>query len=202
MKQILPFVAMLAFGTAAGAQSLSVTQTSASAVAGGINVNVKSISYNGAGYVSHAHTVNGTTIDLTVCYYFNMTLPVLTFDDDFFIPVTEAGNYTVNITVYNSSSAEICDYFSVAGGGMHQVLDTVDFVAEKSRNRFYPNPTHGPIAFADGGQPADIAVYDQLGRIVMRHFGTQIDLSTLNSGIYIVTARTDTGIFTQKLIKN
>ncbi|CAM3306025.1 hypothetical protein FLLO111716_02490 [Flavobacterium longum] len=201
MRKLFFLFAFALLSAAAAGQTIQITESSATAVTGGVNVNVKTISFNGAGYLSHTYTINGNTIDLSVCYYFNMLLPVLTFDNDFFIPVTQSGDYTVNITVYNSSSTEVCDYFSSGGSATHNVLATKDLDLTKSLG-LYPNPTTGAL-FLDTVTDGPLYVYDQLGRLVMQtNASSAIDLSPLTSGVYIVSGKIDEQTLNQKIIKN
>lgn len=191
---------MLLFSLSVGAQSIQITSMDATAVAGGINVNLKTISFNGAGYLSHSHTITGNTIDLSVCYYFNLTLPVLTFDDNFFIPVTEAGNYTVNVTVYNSASTEVCDFFSSGGTASDTVLSSDQF--DKPQIALFPNPTNGIVTVSNDGSIENLTVYDQVGRLVIHKNSTNtIDLTDLSNGVYLVKGEIATQAFTQKIIK-
>lgn len=202
MRTLLFLFVLAVFSAPALGQTIQITESSATAVTGGMNVNVKTISFNGAGYLSHTYSINGNTIDLSVCYYFNFLLPILTFDNDFFIPITQSGDYTVNITVYNSSSTEVCDYFSSGGSATHNVLATPDLGLPKSLG-LYPNPTTGTL-FLDTVTESPLYVYDQLGRLVMQTnaASTTIDLSPLSSGVYIVSGKIGEQTLNQKIIKN
>lgn len=202
MRKHLLLLVFALFSLPETAQSIGITDSSVTAVSGGINVNVKTISFNGAGYLSNSYTITGNTIDLSVCYYFNFLLPILTFDNDFFIPVTNPGNYTVNITVYNSSSTETCDYFSSGGSATHNVLSALDLDVQKTL-AFSPNPTQGLLT-ADAEMPIErLMVFDQFGRLVLRQndAGNTIDLSGLQNGVYILNGTAGEKNFTQKIIK-
>lgn len=202
MKNLFLLLAFVLLSAAASGQTIAITDSSVSAVDGGVNVNVKTISFNGAGYLSNSYTITGNTIDLSACYYFNFLLPILTFDNDFFIPVTDPGNYTVNITVYNSSSTETCDYFSSGGSATHNVLSAPELDVRKTM-AFSPNPTHGLLT-TDSEMPIEhLLVFDQLGRLVLRQddAGNTIDLSGLQNGVYLLNGTVGQKNFTQKIIK-
>ena len=85
MKKSLPLCVLLFFMAFGYGQSIQITDMTATPVAGGVNVNLKTVSFNGAGYLSYEYTITANVINLSVCYWFNATLPVLTFDNDFFI---------------------------------------------------------------------------------------------------------------------
>jgi hypothetical protein len=185
-------------------QSIQITDMSAMAVIGGMNVNVKTISFNGAGYLSYSYVITGTTVDLSVCYYFNLLLPILTFDNDFFIPITEAGNYTVNVTVYNSSSTETCDYFSIGGSESTTVLSLPGIQAGQSQFILYPNPTTGTAEMASDVARVDaLSVYDTTGKLVIQLVNNVrgIDLSNLSNGVYLVKMTVDDQSFVQQIVK-
>jgi hypothetical protein len=202
-KSLLLSVSLFFMATIYG-QSIQITDMSAAAVTGGMNVNVKTMSFNGAGYLSHSYVITGNTVDLSVCYYFNLTLPVLTFDNDFFVPVTEPGNYTVNVTVYNSSSSENCDYFSVGGTASTTVLSLPDAQPDQSRSALYPNPTTGIAEMASDVTGVDaLQVYDISGKSVIHLTNNvrSIDLSHLDNGVYLVKMTVNGKSFTRQIVK-
>lgn len=189
---------MLFLSASVCGQSIQITDASASAVEGGINVNVQTISFNGADYLSHDYSIVGATINLSVCYSFNMTLPVLTFNHDFFIPVNDAGNYTVNLTVYNSASAEVCDYHSVGGSATLTVLSTTEF--SEHSFAFYPNPTENSIHFDN--RVDRVSIVEMTGKLVLQtNDVTWVDTDALQNGIYVVRIESDNKSIIQKLIK-
>ncbi len=67
----------------------------------------------------------------------------------------------------------------------------------------YPNPTTG-LVYIDGGENANISIYDMLGQIVYSDKKTSnrkvIDVSSYNSGSYIVKIIKNNKIMIQKLI--
>ena len=87
MKKTLVLL-LLIFGFKAKSQNMFITSALATSVSGGVNVNLKTASGNGAGYLSNSYSITGNVISLDVCYWFNNTLPFLTFENDFFIPLS------------------------------------------------------------------------------------------------------------------
>lgn len=67
----------------------------------------------------------------------------------------------------------------------------------------YPNPTTGYISINSDVEVSSIEIYNQLGQLVSSNFRKQsIDISNLNSGIYIIRLSDKNGtIRTQKIIK-
>ena len=140
MKTILLIICFFLFSINSNCQSIDVTEVIATTTNGGINVNVKAVSGNGAGYLSHSYTFVGNTINLNVCYWFNFTLPVLFFENDFFIPITNSGNYTLNVYGINSSSVTVCDNYSVSPVETITVSYLSNDEFEKVTTKIFPNP--------------------------------------------------------------
>jgi len=203
MKQLL--LSILLLGTIiSNAQSLYITGVNTTTVEGGINVNLHTTSLGGAGYLSESYEVAGNTIMVKVCYWFDMTLPILQFEDNIMIPLEADGDYTVNVTVYNSSSQEVCDDYSIAGSQSIVVsyLSATDFGKEEHL-KLFPNPTNGIIAFNNAIDVSSIAVYDSTGRLVkeFKHLATNtINLEGLSDGIYALHLEGEQGIHTQKIV--
>lgn len=85
-------------------------------------------------------------------------------------------------------------------------LSSSDF--DKNKFKIYPNPTNNSVSvdFEDS-QITRYVIYDIQGREILNNnqqFSSSfdIDLSSFNSGIYLLKLSTDKGDFTQKVIKN
>ena len=130
-------------------QNILITQLTATSVTNGVNVNVKTISGTGSGYLSNTYTIAGNVIDLSVCYWFDDTLPVLQFDNDFQIPLTTTGNYIVNVHIKLSTSQVTCDNFATTDNGTTSVsyLSINTFEEFKEGFTFFPNPTNGKVEY-------------------------------------------------------
>lgn len=182
-------------------QSIQINQITPTAVSGGINVNLLVTTFNGAGYLSNTHTVSGNTITLNVCYWFNLTLPVYQMSNDFFIPLSTAGNYTINVNIFHSASATQCDFFANGPSGTTNFLSNSAFEINTTHWQLYPNPTSGSVSFE--GNSLDlkhVTVYDATGRLVHTFVDREIDFSAFNDGIYLVKIATTDQIVMQKVV--
>lgn len=80
-------------------------------------------------------------------------------------------------------------------------LGTGEFL--KSNFKLYPNPTSSIVTISSEDEIQEIAVYNQLGQIVLKTNSKSIDLSSYNSGIYLVqTHFADGTTKTDRVIKN
>ena len=187
-------------------QNILITQLSATPLTGGINVNVKTISGTGSGYLSNTYTISGNVIDLSVCYWFDNTLPVLQFDNDFFIPLTSDGNYTVNVHIKLSTSQITCDNFATTDNGIAYVsyLSTNNFEQIKNAFTLYPNPTNGKVEFKGSELTINqVEIFDNVGRLIkqMKNITeNSLDLTELNEGIYIVKIQINNENLNQKMV--
>lgn len=187
-------------------QNIQINEVTPTAVNGGLNINVLVTSFNGAGYLSHTYTLSGNTINLSVCYWFNITLPVLQINTNILIPVSNIQNYTINLSTFHSSSPTVCNFHSAGPTASRQFLDVENFETSKNSFIIYPNPSDGIFEFkGDISSINQIKVYDVLGKIVkdINDFKTnQIDLSILNNGVYQLQIESDLGNSFQKVIVN
>ena len=116
------------------------------------------------------------------------------------------GNYTIQISHKGSLSGSNQQYSLIISGYDQVILDNLDF----SKNNFsvYPNPTNSVISVDfDDNIITSYVLYDIQGREVLSenklfNDSFDIDLSSFNSGIYLLKIATDKGDFTQKVIKN
>jgi Secretion system C-terminal sorting domain len=187
-------------------QSIQINQITPTAVNGGININVLVTTFNGAGYLSHSYTVTENTINLDVCYWFNLTLPVYQISTDFLIPVSNTQNYTINLSTFNSTSNIICNFYSTGPTASRQFLDVKNFENDKNSFIVFPNPSDGIFEFKENySSIKQIKVYDFLGKIIkeINNFKTnQLDLSILNNGVYHLEIESELGINFQKVVVN
>jgi Secretion system C-terminal sorting domain len=204
MKKKLLFLILIGQFTSSFSQSIQINQITPTSVNNGINVNLLVTTYNGAGYLSHNYNVIGNTINLEVCYWFNVTLPVYPINNDFLISVPNNENYIINVSVKNSSSQVICDYFSNGPTATTNYLSNNEYLISKSDYSFYPNPSKGIIEFSGNELLINnITIYDKVGRMVkklIQPLNKNIDLNEFENGMYIVKIGTDFGILNQKII--
>jgi len=207
MKKIFITLAILVVSASSYCQNIMITDLSTTIVNGGINVNVKTISGTGSGYLSHDYTITGNIIDLSVCYWFDDTLPILEFDNDFLIPLSSNGSYTINVHIILSSSQITCDNFANTDNETIEVeytLSTTEYELTKRDYALFPNPTNGITQFTGNKLLIkQIDVFDELGRLI-KHLkttnGKSIDFNELQNGIYFVKIYTDKGNLHQKII--
>lgn len=155
--------------------------------------------YNIVGYLDNSYTITGNTIELSVCYWFGTLQPVYEMSNDFFIPVADAGIYTIIVKIFHSSSDTVCDYFS--SGPTATVLSTTNFENKDKKLQLFPNPTTGKVAFEDTSiNIKNVNIYDNVGRLIKNISSDTIDLTELNEGIYFVSITTDLNTYTQKII--
>ena len=121
MKKLLLVLIILGGNLNSFCQNILITQLSANSLTNGINVNVKTISGTGSGYLSNSYTITGNVVDLSVCYWFDNTLPIIQFDNDFIIPLSSYGNYTINVHIKLSTSKITCDNYATTDNGTTSV---------------------------------------------------------------------------------
>ncbi|WP_397364704.1 T9SS type A sorting domain-containing protein [Olleya sp. R77988] len=80
-------------------------------------------------------------------------------------------------------------------------LSSATFDLESSIT-MYPNPTSDIINISSSNTIKNIEVFDFLGKRIIKTNQSQIDLSSFNSGLYLVKIKTDQGEITKKVIKN
>lgn len=182
-------------------QSITITDVDVAPLNQGLNVNLKTISFNGANFLGSTYQIDGNTITLDVCFSFNMTLPVLSFENDFYIPLEAGEDYTLNLTVYNSSDLNSCDHYSVGGTYTTEFLSVTR--PEKGNGKFTvsPNPSSGMINL-NSKSILNISIYDVSGRLVKMkdNPGMEMNLQDLPDGVYLVKAQSEKGIATSKVI--
>lgn len=205
MKKTLLITLFLLFSFSSQSQVMFITNTQATAVAEGININLQTATGHGAGLLNHSYTIEGNVIDLTVCYWFNMTLPVLYFDHNFLIPVAPVGEYTINIHIMMSQSTEVCDNFANPANTTFpfSFMSNQKF-ADINAVRVYPNPSSGIIYLS--GIDATInalEIFDISGKKMWSDANfraNNLDLTGFQDGIYFIKLKTDQGILNKKIV--
>jgi hypothetical protein len=118
----------------------------------------------------------------------------------------DEGTYNVCLTASNANgtSAESCQDVLVDLTGIHTLESALQFNA-------YPNPAEGFVKVDINGLVSKLEITNMLGEVVKTtHFAipalnqqATIDLTQLNSGIYLITAKNEEGKgFSKKLIVN
>ncbi len=65
----------------------------------------------------------------------------------------------------------------------------------------YPNPTTGSVKLQLDFELINVTLYNELGQLLLEQKNSEIDLSHLNSGVYIIKGETKNGSFQKKVIK-
>lgn len=204
MKKFLLFI-LFVTSWSSYSQNHDITSLEAVPSATGLNVSLTTVSYNGAGFLNHSYVITDNIITLKVCYWFNVTLPVLTFHHDFFIPVNfTQSNYVLVVELHNSVSVSECDDFGISDTATLAFLSTKSFATPKNDMMLYPNPTNGSVYLKnDDLNIRSFGVFDALGRKVKSFSDfsrNKFDLNDLNDGIYLVNLATENGNFSQKIV--
>ena len=184
--------------------SVAITSVSSSAVAGGININLQVSRVHAASFLSHTYTVNGTAINLSVCYFISpLTMPV-NLNNNFLIPVSNNTNHTIFIDIMNSTSPTVCNNFLAGQTTILNYLDNDSFDLFKQDYLLFPNPTNRKIAFKNTEKTfKQISFFDIQGRLVKQftsNFKDGFDLIDLENGIYLVKVESENGHLTQKIV--
>ena len=65
----------------------------------------------------------------------------------------------------------------------------------------YPNPAVDVVTVG-GAESADVVITNLSGAVVLNQSGVKtVNVSDLSAGIYLMTVRTESGVFTTKLLK-
>jgi endonuclease I/chitodextrinase len=93
---------------------------------------------------------------------------------------------------------------TVNGIGSHTTTASVNNI-EFGNFKMYPNPTDGNSLFFSLDKDATIEIYNILGKSILKHKLTntdkKIDITKLNSGVYVVKIKVNDNAITKKLIK-
>lgn len=213
MKNICLTVLLLLFSMTINSQTidnLAITGT----LAEFIDVDLTVVEGNEIGYLSHSYIVNGSVIDLEVCYWFTLATVVSNINNVFSIPIEPGSNdYTLNVEIYNSISQETCDYYSLTDSATIEFSTplTESVVLSISENelsklfQIYPNPTKDILFFdvKNDIQILSISLFNMLGSkiVEINNPTNKLNLSNINTGVYFINIQTDKGKFTKRLVK-
>ncbi len=107
----------------------------------------------------------------------------------------------------NSSDLMVWDdlYLNITTAGSDGPQDPVvaiDDVAMQSVSlQLYPNPATDRLMLSADMPVQRVQVFDMTGRMVMSSTGTELDVSTLPAGLYMLRAMGETGVGSKKFIK-
>ena len=204
MKTLLLWILCLSSINNIYSQFVSITDLSSTAVENGINVNVKTFSGTVSDRLSSSYVINDNIIDLSLCYWTSDALLATFLDYDFYIPLSNPGNYTINVSIHMSTSNVICDDFIISDIGSTNVnfLSINDFKLN-SNNLFLPNPTNGILESKENLKINKVAIFDNCGRLVNEFKSIEnkrLDLNALIDGVYFLKMETENGNSIQKIM--
>jgi hypothetical protein len=89
-------------------------------------------------------------------------------------------------------------------GDLETITDIPDFIRYEQSLIVYPNPTRNRLQFKTETTINQVEIIDLTGRILLKatisNNEGQIDISKLNSGIYLAVFYTNTSTITKKII--
>ncbi|WP_296381309.1 T9SS type A sorting domain-containing protein [Winogradskyella sp.] len=211
MKKIIPLLLLLIVFLPSFA--IDIVSTSASQVIGGLNVNVKTFEVEGFNLLSSDFSIEDSIINLSICYSKDGTLAYTNLEHDFFIPLINSGNYTINVDIVLSSfQSTICDSSVVTNTASTTAEYTslsVNSFEDSERDSFsiYPNPASTKVNLdLEKVFYKRIYLLDSFGRVVrsfdeLHKKNIEFDISDLNDGIYFIVIEADNRVFYKKLLK-
>ena len=125
-----------------------------------------------------------------------------------------AGYYNICLTISdaNGCSSSYCDSTNINKSGntvisvdvIHQGTSGIKEIPNNDIMKFYPNPATSNITIITSGK-ANISILNIEGQvkknITTNTNKTNIDISSLSSGIYFIKVQSENGIVTKKFIK-
>ena len=142
------------------------------------------------------------TFDLNVNGAFKGTIPYGASEQTTVIPNIDVTG-SVTIVFDNNSSGSNRVMFDDLTWTCFSALSVDDYNLDNIR--IYPNPASGNTLTIDTLEEVTISVFDILGKQVLTDAvsstNNQIDISDLNSGIYMIRLQTENGSATKKFIK-
>lgn len=200
MKTKLFLLGLICQSLVAVAQYITIDELTTTSVDNGINVHLIVTTYNGAGYLSHDYTFDNQTIFINVCYWFNLTLPVYQITNDFFIPVDNTQNYSIQVRTFHSANGSVCDYYSSGPTASTEYLNTIS-IANSNKDLVYPNPA-SDFLYISSEKPIDeLLIFDYQGKLAVKSLiKDNIDIKQLETGWYWIALKSNAQIYFQKLI--
>jgi len=182
--------------------SVSVTAPVGDNIVMDYNVNDFS-QYHGPGTTDNGDGTHTAIIDPSAGFEYkwnNLTTP----EQEDLLACTDGGlintdNNQYANRVFIAGSLSVSDVFGVCPS----TAAVEDFAANSVK--MYPNPAKGFVNFSSASNEAlDIAVYDMLGKEVLRANAvqSQLNISSLNPGMYFVNMTQGSNVSTKKLLVN
>lgn len=191
-------------------QSLSVSQSNNET----IGVTLVVCEDTEIGYISNTYSIVNNTIDLIVCYWLMDTNFCIPQENLIEIPIQSGNqNYILNVTIYNSISQDVCDYYSITETAtlsfstpLTEPIYLSNSLNETNHNiTFYPNPINN-VLFLDLNNETQIfsvLIFNILGSRIKEIINptNDLNLNEMESGIYILYIETNKGQLIKRIVK-
>jgi hypothetical protein len=183
-----------------------------------INIKVNVVEGNVIEFHSSNYAINGSIINLNICYTPFILSAVTYLENNFIIPdINNSTNiYTLIVTTYTrrsvnnvwsctnllNSDNETIQFSTPVTNAVS--LGNTSFINLEQKINLIPNPATTTFEIKNSNNLQSISIYDNLGRSVKEFLKPEnnYDISDLNSGIYYVKIKDSNGaVFDEKLIK-
>jgi Secretion system C-terminal sorting domain len=208
MKKSIFLFLFFILGLQSFSQGISITSLTTTPLNDDVNVNLKTVSYDLAHYLSHSYSITGNTINLSICFWHTGLALTEDLNNDFFIPLPSINsNYDIEVTLFSSNSETECIYDGVTKSTTFLETDNFKY-NKKSKNYVCPNPNNGIFKIDMGflnKNDNTIDIFDDLGKAVYNAYTKSstfdVSLPNLTSGLYFVKLQGDNYNETMKFIK-
>lgn len=154
-------------------------------------------------------TISANGLALTASSLAGATYQWINCADDTPVTGATAASQTFVATANGSYKVEVTDANGCVATSSCSAISTVGVEAKTGVDSFSlsPNPTKGKITItASGNESANVVIFNALGKEITRsnnvQNGTQLDLSAVQNGVYMVQISTDKGTKVLRIVKN
>lgn len=128
-------------------------------------------------------------------YTLMMTSPAVDFGDNSLLGTNVLEDANGNPRIFNST-------VDLGAFEFNSSLSNGDFDMQKEDLKLYPNPTSNILIIDSNNQQIEtIEIYDMLGKQILKTNQSDINVSNLKSGIYLLKAKTTLGEVVKRFIK-
>jgi hypothetical protein len=139
--------------------------------------------YNSSGqHTNYSYLENGDTTDYTI----------YTYDNEGFL---------INSTSFEKFNTVFFKYLT-RNYYFENTLSISKIDTEPEVVNVYPNPASESIQIKSIGKLLLVELYNMNGQLLIRQNGTTMNLNAVESGMYILKGKTESGNFTKKIVKN
>ena len=155
---------------------------------------------------SFNHTINNNSVSFTnssdnaTTYNWDFGDGTFSTDENPTHIYTATGSFIVQLTITNCGKTSVKSENVVIN-----TLNNSEFNLEKTT--IYPNPVNDILKIENNSSIEKIEIYDYSGKIIVTNFSVDnnlilLNVSSLNSGIYLLKITSANGIINKKIIKN